>query len=82
MSDQRDTWRVFKIISEFVEGFETLSDVKKAITVFGSARVDEGNRYYDAARLIGQEIARAGYDVITGGGPGIMEAANRGAQEA
>lgn len=82
MTGQRDTWRVFKIMGEFVEGFEKLSSVKKAISVFGSARVKPGDKTYEVARKIGYYIAKAGYDVITGGGPGVMEAANRGAKDA
>ena len=77
-----DTWRVFKIISEFVEGFEKLGRIGKSISVFGSARVKEGETIYDGAREIGKEIAKEGFTVITGGGPGVMEAAARGAKEA
>jgi uncharacterized protein (TIGR00730 family) len=77
-----DTWRVFKIISEFVDGFEKLSKIGKAISVFGSARIKEGDPNYEAARAIGHEIAKAGFKVITGGGPGVMEAAARGGKEA
>lgn len=77
-----DTWRVFKIISEFVEGFEKLGKVGRSISVFGSARVKEGEAIYDGAREIGKEIAKEGFTVITGGGPGVMEAAARGAKEA
>jgi uncharacterized protein (TIGR00730 family) len=67
---------------EFLQGFESLHVTGPAVTVFGSARFPEGHRYYQLAREIGRELARAGYAVITGGGPGIMEAANRGAKEA
>ena len=77
-----DTWRVFKILSEFVEGFEKLGKTSKSISVFGSARVKEGDKIYDGAREIGKEIAKEGFNVITGGGPGVMEAAARGAKEA
>jgi len=77
-----DTWRVFKILSEFVEGFEKLGKTSKSISVFGSARVQEGDKIYDGAREIGREIAKEGFNVITGGGPGVMEAAARGAKEA
>ncbi len=81
--DFRDTagWRIFRIMGEFVEGFQFLKDLKKEVTVFGSARVREGDRWYDMARELGKMLARHGYSVITGGGPGIMEAANRGAVE-
>lgn len=67
---------------EFLMGFESLEITEPAVTVFGSARFDESSRYYQLARQVGQELAKAGYTVITGGGPGIMEAANRGAKEA
>jgi uncharacterized protein (TIGR00730 family) len=81
LSEQyNDVWRVFKIIGEFVEGFEKLKNVQ-GITVFGSARVNEKDKSYQDAVEIGKEIAKAGYDTITGGGPGIMEAASRGAKE-
>jgi uncharacterized protein (TIGR00730 family) len=76
-----DPWRVLRIMGEFVEGFDTLSDVSNAVTIFGSARTPSGDPYYqkalDTARLLAQE----GFAIITGGGPGVMEAANRGAQE-
>jgi uncharacterized protein (TIGR00730 family) len=77
-----DPWRVMRILSEFVEGFDALASIPLAITVFGSARIREPDPMYDAARQVGGELARAGFAVITGGGPGIMEAANRGCQEA
>jgi hypothetical protein len=67
---------------EFLKGFESLDIVQPAVTVFGSARFPEGHRYYELARQMGRRLAEAGYTVITGGGPGIMEAANRGAKEA
>ena len=76
-----DTWRALRILSEFVEGFDALAEVGRAITVFGSARVSEGDDVYDKAREIGRLLALDGYAVITGGGPGVMEAANRGCQE-
>lgn len=79
---QEDPWRVFRIMSEFVEGFETLSGTGTAVTVFGSARTKENDPNYQAARAIANKLCRGGYTVITGGGPGIMEAANRGAIEA
>ena len=77
-----DTWRVLRILSEFVEGFDAMAKVGPAITVFGSARTKEGTESYELARRIGGELAKAGFAVITGGGPGAMEAANRGAHEA
>ena len=70
-----------RIFLEFVRGFEALSDLDRCVTVFGSARFAEGHRYYEMARATGRALAEAGYAVITGGGPGVMEAANRGAQE-
>jgi uncharacterized protein (TIGR00730 family) len=76
-----DTWRSLRILAEFVEGFDALAEIGPAITVFGSARVKEGDPAYDLAREIGRLLAVEGYAVITGGGPGVMEAANRGCQE-
>jgi len=77
-----DTWRVFKILSEFVEGFENLSKIEPAVSIFGSARIKEDHPDYRKARKLGQLLAKEGIAVLTGGGPGIMEAANRGASEA
>jgi uncharacterized protein (TIGR00730 family) len=77
-----DPWRVLRIMGEYVHGFDALAEVGAAVTVFGSARVPEGDPMYRAARELGGRLARAGFAVITGGGPGIMEAANRGALEA
>lgn len=77
-----DPWRVFRIMGEFVEGFDALAHVGPAAAVFGSARVTPEDHAYSAARELGRLLARAGFAVITGGGPGIMEAANRGAREA
>ncbi len=77
-----DAWRMFRIIGEFASGFEELSDVKRAVTVFGSARLAPDDPYSQAAQRLSAELARAGYVVLTGGGPGIMQAANKGAFEA
>jgi uncharacterized protein (TIGR00730 family) len=77
-----DPWRSLRIMSEFVEGFDALAAVGKAITIFGSARTREGDPYYAQARELAADLAREGFAVITGGGPGIMEAANRGCHEA
>ena len=77
-----DTWRVFRIMAEFVEGFEELSQIKDCITMFGSARIKKGNSDYKLAQEIARLSVKAGYGVITGGGGGIMEAGNRGAAEA
>jgi uncharacterized protein (TIGR00730 family) len=76
-----DPWRVFRIMAEFVEGFETMSRVGWAVSVFGSARTMPSDPYYEKARRLGQMLAKKGFAVITGGGPGIMEAASRGACE-
>lgn len=79
----RDIWRIFHIISEFVDGFENFSQAdRKMVSVFGSARTPEKNPLYAQAVEAGRLLAEAGFGVITGGGPGIMEAANRGAKEA
>ncbi|CAN5458743.1 TIGR00730 family Rossman fold protein [soil metagenome] len=77
-----DSWRVFRILGEFVGGFDSLATITRGVTVFGSARTGENNENYIAARETGRLLAEAGFEVITGGGPGIMEAANRGAFEA
>ena len=77
-----ESWRIFKIISEFVEGFEKLAKVDRAVTIFGSARTPEEHEDYHQAWYLGNMLAKAGITMITGGGPGIMAAANRGAQEA
>ncbi|OLC03049.1 MAG: Rossman fold protein, TIGR00730 family [Gemmatimonadetes bacterium 13_1_40CM_4_69_8] len=76
-----DPWRVLRILGEFVEGFDTLSDVQNAVTIFGSARTPADDLYYDKAVETARLLAREGFPIITGGGPGVMEAANRGAQE-
>lgn len=73
--------RVVRIAAEFIRGFRALHFVGPCVTVFGSARFTESHRYYALARELGQELARSGFTVITGGGPGIMEAANRGAKD-
>ena len=77
-----DPWRSLRILSEFVEGFDALASVGPAVSVFGSARIGPNHRNYKSARRLGQLLAKAGYAVITGGGPGVMEAANRGCHEA
>lgn len=74
-----DSWRVFKIISEFVEGFEKLARIGPCVSIFGSARTKKDNKYYILAEEIAYKLTIKGYGVITGGGPGIMEAANKGA---
>lgn len=75
-----DSWAIFKIMSEFVEGYERMARIGPCISVFGSARTKEDNKYFDLAIEVSEKLAKAGYGVITGGGPGIMEAANKGAQ--
>jgi uncharacterized protein (TIGR00730 family) len=78
-----DSWRMFRILSEFVDGFDALSAIDApAVTIYGSARTEAGNRYYLLAEKIAAGLAQAGFAVITGGGPGIMAAANKGAAEA
>ncbi|MBI2635329.1 MAG: TIGR00730 family Rossman fold protein [Parcubacteria group bacterium] len=74
-------WRIFRIMAEFVDGFQFLSDFKKTVTLFGSATFNETNHWYKVARDLAQMLSQAGYSVVTGGGPGIMEAGNRGAVE-
>ena len=76
-----DPWRVLRIQAEFVEGFDALAAIGPAVTFFGSARVREPDPMYDAGRALAAELARRGFAIITGGGPGMMEAANRGARE-
>jgi uncharacterized protein (TIGR00730 family) len=79
---KEDPWRIFRIMSEFVDGFEELSDVKDAIAIFGSARAKPSSRYYKIAEETAFKLVKAGYAVITGAGAGIMEAANKGAKKA
>lgn len=77
-----DSWRLFNILAEFVQGFEALSDCHPAVSVFGSTRVKPEDEIYQKAERIGGLLAQNGFSVITGGGPGVMEAANKGASEA
>ena len=77
----QDAWRMFRIIGEFVDGFEALAEVAPAVSVFGSTRVAPQDKEYQQAIEIGRKLAERGFNVITGGGPGVMEAANRGAAE-
>ncbi|MDP1783818.1 MAG: TIGR00730 family Rossman fold protein [Sulfuricurvum sp.] len=76
-----DVWSVFKIIADFVQGFDELGDLGPSVTIFGSSRVDENHPYYKQAVQMASMLGARGYNVITGGGPGVMEAANRGAYE-
>lgn len=75
-----DSWQIFKIMAEFVEGFEKMASIGPCVSLFGSARTKADNRYYELAEEIAFKLTQNGYGVITGGGPGIMEAANKGAQ--
>ncbi len=77
----RDSWRLFKILAEFVDGFEALMEIHPAVSIFGSARVQPGDDPYEKAVVIARRLAENGFNIITGGGPGIMEAGNRGARE-
>jgi len=79
--DGQDSWRIFRIMAEFVEGFETMADVGRAVSIFGSARAPHDHPDYQAAYQTSRILAKAGFAVITGGGPGIMEAANKGAYD-
>jgi uncharacterized protein (TIGR00730 family) len=76
-----DSWTIFKVLAEFVEGFEKLSRIGPCVSIFGSARTPPGNKYFKLAEEIAFKLTQAGYGVITGGGPGIMEAANMGARK-
>jgi uncharacterized protein (TIGR00730 family) len=77
----KDTWRIFRIMAEFVEGFETLAKIPPSVAMFGSARSLPGTPAYERAQAIAALLGKNGYSVITGGGPGVMEAANKGATE-
>ncbi len=76
-----DSWAIFKIMSEFVEGYDRMAKIGPCISIFGSARTHADNKYYQIGVELAEKLASAGYGVITGGGPGIMEAANKGAQQ-
>jgi uncharacterized protein (TIGR00730 family) len=75
-----DSWQIFKVMSEFVEGFEKMAKIGPCVSIFGSARTTEDNTYFELAEEIAYQLTQKGYGVITGGGPGIMEAGNKGAQ--
>ena len=79
---KEDTWRIFRIMSEFVEGFEVLSQIGKAVSIFGSSRTKPGTKYYKLAEETAYVLAKEGFAVITGSGPGMMEAGNKGARRA
>jgi len=76
-----NSWRLFKILAEFVDGFETLGNLYPAVTIFGSARVKPGDETYEKTYEIAKKLSMHGYNIITGGGPGVMEAGNKGAKE-
>ncbi|MBN1473420.1 MAG: TIGR00730 family Rossman fold protein [Syntrophaceae bacterium] len=77
-----ESWRIFRIMAEFVDSIESLSKIRNAVSIFGSARLKPEDKYYQMAETLGRILAQNGFSVITGGGPGIMEAANKGAAEA
>ncbi len=78
---QEDFWRIFRIMAEFVEGFSLMAPQRKMVSIFGSARSTPGSPYYELGVVVARELGKAGFNILTGGGPGIMEAANKGAQE-
>src|SRR6056297_386719 len=80
-SHDSDVWSIFKIMGEFVDGYDKLFKIGPCVSIFGSARTKEGDPYYEMARKTAKKITQKGFGVITGGGPGAMEAANKGAQE-
>lgn len=77
---ERDAWRIFRIVSELVDGFETMTNMGPSVSIFGSARLKSDHPYYHLATEVAKKISQKGFGIITGGGPGIMEAANKGAQ--
>ncbi len=80
--EKEDSWRMFRIIGELVEGFDSLADIVPAVTIYGSARLKPGSELYSQTEKIAFLLGKAGFNVMTGGGPGVMEAANKGAHEA
>ena len=80
--EKEESWRMFRIIGEMVEGFDSLADIVPAVTIYGSARLKPGDKMYDQCEDIAFRLGKAGFSIMTGGGPGIMEAANKGAREA
>ncbi|MGH8283019.1 MAG: TIGR00730 family Rossman fold protein [Gammaproteobacteria bacterium] len=75
----REAWKIFRMMAEFVEGFERLASIRPSVSIFGSARISPGHPYYELTEQIGRALSDAGFSVVTGGGPGLMEAANKGA---
>ncbi len=82
VASQEDLWRLFRIMAEFVEGFETMGHIDPSIAIFGSARTKPSHKYYKKTVRVSKELVKKGFGIISGGGPGIMEAANKGAKEA
>ncbi|MBI3788349.1 MAG: TIGR00730 family Rossman fold protein, partial [Ignavibacteriales bacterium] len=78
---QEDVWRIFRVMAEFVDGFTMMSKQQNLVSIFGSARTKPGTKYYEMGTLVARELVKRGFNILTGGGPGIMEAANKGAQE-
>jgi uncharacterized protein (TIGR00730 family) len=81
MRAQQDVWRVFQIMAEFVDGFTMMAKQENLVSVFGSARIKPGSKYYEMGIEVGKELVKRGFNVLTGGGPGVMEAANKGAKK-
>jgi hypothetical protein len=77
----KDTWRLFRILAEFVEGFDSLSDINPAVSIFGSARCSKGDALYEQSYKLSKTLAKSGFNIITGGGGGVMEAANKGGKD-
>jgi uncharacterized protein (TIGR00730 family) len=80
--EKEESWRMFRIIGELVEGFDTLADIEPAVTIYGSSVMKEDNKWYSDAEEIAYGLGKAGFNIMTGGGPGVMEAANKGARRA
>jgi uncharacterized protein (TIGR00730 family) len=81
LSAQEDIWRVFRILAEFIEGFTMMARQRNLVSIFGSARLKPDSRYYQLSIQVAKELVKQGFNILTGGGPGIMEAANKGAQD-
>jgi len=79
---KEESWRIFRFIGEMVEGFDKLSGIEPAVTIYGSARIKPGDELYEQTTVVARRLGELGFSIITGGGPGVMEAANRGAREA
>jgi len=80
--EKEESWRMFRIIGELVEGFDTLADIQPAVTIYGSSLLKEDNKWYEQTEEIAYGLGKAGFSILTGGGPGVMEAANKGARRA